>query len=137
MNNRAQILHTTVMKKFYLSFICTAALIAAIGFAGCSDMGGGKQTTQRDIEVTQQQVEDCPDGECPEDTQNNGKNGECPDGKCPNKNGKGKKGRHGKFVMPKERFSSHRRKPKHPKLPVQPPEDDVIIPDPPVEQPQH
>ena len=135
--------------------ICTAALVAAIGISGCSDMDGGKQTTSRGVEITQQQTDNCPDGnckdsinkdECPDGNCPNGENkdecpdgnckdgkskDECPDGNCPKK----KKGKRGKPILPRGRFNNHRRKPSHPKLPVQPPEDDIIIPDPPVEDP--
>ena len=133
--------------------ICTAALVAAISATGCSNMGSGKQTTSHGVEITQQQADNCPDGncpddECPDDECPDGKckdgkckdgddndkcpKGDCPDGKCPKK---GRKGRKGKPVFPRASFKGHKRKPHHPKLPVQPPEDDIIIPDPPVEDP--
>ena len=151
MNNRAEILHTTIMKKLYFKLICTAALIAALGVCGCSDMNGDKQTSPKDIDVTQQRVNEsnpddgCPDdnehdknGDCPDgDCDGDDKKDECPDGNCPNKDGKGKNGKRTKPGAPKGRFGSIRKRPTHPKLPVKPPEDDVILPDPPIEEPQN
>ena len=144
------------MKKFYLSLICTAALVAAMGFAGCKIPEGSRQITQSDAEVMQQQADNnCPDGNCPEDyddvtpNDDNGENpgkdeNDCPDGNCPEKDRhgrdfkrhpKGRKGKRGRFVLPRGSFSHDKRKPKLPKLPVQPPEgDDIIIPDPPVDR---
>lgn len=138
------------MKKFYINLLCTAALVAAMGFAGCSNMDGGKQTTQSGVELTQQQADEkCPDGKCPEkdeksapsrDIEGEDDNKEqdgCPDkGDCHKRHGhgKGKKGKRGRIIAPRGSADSFRRKPKHPKLPKdEQGEDDVILPDPSVE----
>lgn len=138
------------MKKFYLSIICTAALLAALPLAGCSSMGGN-QTTQNDREIiTRQSDETCPDENCPNDDCpdcENDKDGDrqsgCPDGTCPDgkeNDGNGecpecpKKRKRGRAVAPRGSFREHRRHRFPPKKPVAPPEDDdIILPDPPVE----
>lgn len=125
------------MKKLYLKLICTAALLAALPLAGCSSMGGN-QTTRNDTRIiTRQADENCPNGDCP-DSENDGdcKDG-CPENKeedgndeCPKRPKKRKRGR---AVFPRGSFSE-RKKPFPPKKPIVPPEDDdVILPDPPVE----
>ena len=147
------------MKKLYSSLICTAALVAAMGIAGCSESDGGKHTTQRNSEIMQQLIDnatrnkDCPeDGKCETEQEENldvqvenGDSGDCkddcpekdekcPDGKCPKEGKNRAKGRH-RAVFPRGRFNGDRRNPKHPKLPVEPPhDDDIILPDPPVEE---
>lgn len=125
------------MKKLYLKLICTAALLAALPLAGCSS-AGGKQTTQSEAEIITRQADDsCPDNdckdgdckdECPEDDKDC-KDG-CPD--CPKKKFP-RHGKRGKDVAPKGNYK-RRKPPVHPKLPKEPPkDDDIILPDPPVE----
>ncbi len=128
------------MKKTYIKLICTAALLAALPIAGCTNMDKGKRTTQNDDTVILQTADEtCPDGDCEDDgcpdCPENGDSGkdDCPDGKCPEKHGKRKR-RRGHAVIPKESFRKHR-KPHHPpKLPVDPPkDDDIVLPNPPVD----
>ena len=154
------------MKKTVFSIICTAAIIAAMGIAGCSESDGGKQTNQRDVEIIQQTADEpCPDGNCPDSECPDGQcpDGKCPDGQCPEKDGreapsedgatkngeecpdkncpkKGKKNRRrARFILPRGDCAESRKKPRHPKIPLNPGHgEDIILPDPPVEEvPQH
>ena len=126
------------MKKLYLKLICTAALIAALPLTACTNADGNKQTTRDDTQIISPQSDDtspdvdcdngncpdCPDGNCPEDGCDEHNKDECP--KCP------KKKLRGRTVFPRGN-QGRKKTPLPPKKPIEPPKDDVILPDPPVE----
>lgn len=135
------------MKILNYKLLCTAALLAALPLAGCTNMNKGNETTDNGYQISQQSrivdgeensegnENDCP--ECPDGESDKDECPDCPDGEkpeCPKKR-KHKKRMGKKHVeLPRGDIRKHRKRPVPPKKPVKPPkDDDVILPDPPVE----
>lgn len=136
------------MKKSFLKLFAAAAVIAALPLAACADGENMKTTKDDDVQITNPDGsrngcpddncpdDDCPNDDCPNDDcpDDNCQDDGCPDGNCPDggkDNGEAKK--HKRAVFPRRRLTDRRKLPVPPKKPIEPPEDDVIAPDPPVD----
>ena len=134
------------MKKLHLKLFCIAALLAAIPVAGCTNMDKGKNTHDFESRIYAEQSEDCKDDNtCPDckdgkdgkdcpDCKDGKDDTECPDnGDCPKPHKRHRRCK-GKTIPPKGSLDDKKKPTVPPKRPVAPPEDDdVILPDPPVD----